>query len=474
MLGQCAAQLRANRTLALVAIALAIVAVELALFGASFGTRERSHSGDDAAPASRAAWRNDLDLLREAEKLCRQRVAGADTASSTVAVAAAHDQPAVSQASVSVPDPPRTRRPLPVDESIEVLMWHRRVSVQRRKLFMRGDASSELRSPLLPLPPEKCVPPRMKELPRFTRRRISERPKYAIVTMTARHNGSSSVDNATMREALQRYTFVNKLQYAQRHGYDLIVEGDAAVYPGRAAQWGKIRALQKWLRFYEWVMWMDQDTLFTGRWDDFAIEHVVVDWREQHDAQRRKSAHAVLWKGRELPPLDLIITHDWQTLNSGVFFLSNSTWSHGLLERMARVSVRDALPFADQGALIYLLQRAHMHGLDTPHVYDVPNNMFNAVPSNLIREERDLVWAHSDGDAVAHFASCKFFSDCGAQVRSFYVQSLCDNGASDAPGGDAFRAPEVYYPPLDAQTRHATFPPLPGASSVERAHRRWP
>ena len=97
------------------------------------------------------------------------------------------------------------------------------------------------------------------------------RPRFAVVTLVAKN--LSNVDNTTRRAAMHDFTFLNKLQYCQRHGYDLILEDDDAVDARRAPAWSKIRVLRKWLPLYDWVMWTDQDTMFTN-WS-FKIEDLV-------------------------------------------------------------------------------------------------------------------------------------------------------------------------------------------------------
>src|SRR4051812_34128689 len=52
-------------------------------------------------------------------------------------------------------------------------------------------------------------------------------------------------------------TFPTFLEYAARHGYDLIVGHDGE--HDRSAAWGRVPLLQKLLQTYEFVVWLDAD-----------------------------------------------------------------------------------------------------------------------------------------------------------------------------------------------------------------------
>jgi hypothetical protein len=62
-------------------------------------------------------------------------------------------------------------------------------------------------------------------------------------------------------------TFV---EYATRHGYDLVV-GDGEAY-GRPASWGKIPLIQRLLQCYEFVLWIDADALILDASTDLETE----------------------------------------------------------------------------------------------------------------------------------------------------------------------------------------------------------
>jgi hypothetical protein len=317
------------------------------------------------------------------------------------------------------------------------------------------------------------VPPASSTVPAFTRRERNVRPRFAVVTLAATLNGTAK--NATLRAALHRHSFWNKLQYCQRHGYDLIIEGDDAVDARRAPQWSKLRVLRKWLPLYEWVLWVDGDALFTN-WS-FTIEDLVFDQlddmlaQEQHQQQQvqqqqQQQQNALglgLGVGVASREVDLIATHDWNGLNTGVMLLRNSSWARGFLARAAQVPQRLADPYFDQGAIHHLLYRAG-GDLDLRHVWDVDNNFLNSYAAVAIREEKDLVYQHDDAtDWIVHLPGCRFAAGCVEWFEYYAEESLCRNGA--APHDWAITAaimPASYLPSAidaDAASR-ALLPPL--------------
>jgi hypothetical protein len=71
----------------------------------------------------------------------------------------------------------------------------------------------------------------------------------AILTLATSHIASYS-----------RFSFANKLRYAQRHGYDFFFY-TSALDRTRPPAWSKVRVLQRHLLDYDWVLWTDADSL---------------------------------------------------------------------------------------------------------------------------------------------------------------------------------------------------------------------
>ena len=53
---------------------------------------------------------------------------------------------------------------------------------------------------------------------------------------------------------------LHPLRYAAQHGFELVVAQN--LQHGRTARWDKVMLLRQLLRKYEWLHWVDLDTLF--------------------------------------------------------------------------------------------------------------------------------------------------------------------------------------------------------------------
>ena len=59
---------------------------------------------------------------------------------------------------------------------------------------------------------------------------------------------------------LTELSIENKRQYCAQHGFELVVAQNLG--HGRTARWDKVLLLRRVLAQYEWVHWVDLDTLF--------------------------------------------------------------------------------------------------------------------------------------------------------------------------------------------------------------------
>lgn len=327
------------------------------------------------------------------------------------------------------------------------------------RYFLGGKST---RRPYQPLTPEICTATqtRMREIPDHTRFDEKVRPRFAVVTLMARNSGS--VDNTTTRNAMAHYSFINKLNYCRHRGYDLIVEGDEAVDHTRAPAWSKIRVLRKWLPFYEWVVWVDMDTLFMNF--ESSIEDLVEKQLPEYLEREMKQFHFVRQFGKDIPAhtrqIDLIISQDWNSANTGVQFIRNCKWSRRFLKLEWAVPKQYARPFWDQGAFHWLLNIHRYHtsrdelrsANDRSHVwfYDhQPRSYFNSYPANFIGNEENInAHQYVEGNWIAHFPSCRYLAVfCIPWFEKFFNKSLCINNDGSVNAPTDFVAPNHYYPP---------------------------
>jgi hypothetical protein len=96
-------------------------------------------------------------------------------------------------------------------------------------------------------------------------------------------------------------------EYALSHGYTRIT--DESVYdPNRPFPWSKIRLVQKYLKDYEFLVWMDADVLVTN--PEIKIETFI---------------------GMMKPGAFMFLGHDFQNLNTGIFVIRNCPLAHEFL-----------------------------------------------------------------------------------------------------------------------------------------------
>ncbi|CAB4416133.1 unnamed protein product [Rhizophagus irregularis] len=188
-------------------------------------------------------------------------------------------------------------------------------------------------------------------------------------------------DNLCMLPAA-RITGDNKRGYAQRNGYSFVgrsAEFTQQVSKKRKTVWGKFDAIEKVLPHYDWVFWLDMDTVImnynvtveglfekfaeiVGGWEEFEKKHLIVA-RPVHDVM----------------------------INAGVFMMRNSQWS------------RDFLRIAQNRRDLYLGHMYEQHAMWdlirepdwAPGTLwlDQDDRTFNTFPSRYIH-----------GDFVVHYA----------------------------------------------------------------------
>jgi len=83
-----------------------------------------------------------------------------------------------------------------------------------------------------------------------------------------------------------QYSVPNKLRYAKIHNYDLIVFDDA-IDKTRPPQWSKIKAIQSVLNDYDWVWWIDIDSIIMNF--DTPLESIVDDEYEMIFTSNKQS-----------------------------------------------------------------------------------------------------------------------------------------------------------------------------------------
>lgn len=165
---------------------------------------------------------------------------------------------------------------------------------------------------------------------------------------------------------VRTYAHFNHQAYADQHGYTYIFD----IAPTKhATYFAKIDKIAKFLEFFDWVFWVDDDAFFT----DFnqKLEDVISQY-PQPDFIFCKSP---------------INKENWTHISSGNFFIKNSPIAHKFLAELHNVDIErvekwwDPKRFGvftrgDQDAIVYLL---HMQR-PVPEYTILDFNRFNNRP----------------------------------------------------------------------------------------------
>ncbi|CAG8705574.1 2385_t:CDS:2, partial [Ambispora leptoticha] len=115
----------------------------------------------------------------------------------------------------------------------------------------------------------------------------------------------------------------NKRDYARRHGYSFVGRSEEfdqqAHYKHRRTVWGKIDSIEKILPHYDWVFWLDMDTVI-------ANQSISVEWLFEKFTERVGGED-------NFSKINLVVARPKQdsTINAGVFMIRNSEWSRKFL-----------------------------------------------------------------------------------------------------------------------------------------------
>jgi hypothetical protein len=206
------------------------------------------------------------------------------------------------------------------------------------------------------------------------------RSRFAVVMFTC--PGERWSHHCSSPGRMEAESILNKRLWACKHGYDLIVEGERSLpAQGMKKVWGKVSALQRHIADYEYLLWVDIDSVLLN--PDISFEDLVRNF-----------------------PSDLLIARDWNGINFGVAIMKNTPWMVSTLANLWDVPGAVGHVFQEQYALGQILDR-----LDGPsasqHVSYVPLRHFNSYPA----------WTpgiggcgggciYAPGDFMIHFPGC--------------------------------------------------------------------
>ena len=135
---------------------------------------------------------------------------------------------------------------------------------------------------------------------------VYEQPRSRVAVLTVASTPPIGEYGKQKVHYLAEMSIENKRQYAAQHGYELVVAQN--LRHGRTARWDKVMLLRRLLHSYEWLHWVDLDTLFMN------MKRAPFDFLD--------SAY------------DLHVAKDANGLNTGSFYVRSSAWSEDFLRRV--------------------------------------------------------------------------------------------------------------------------------------------
>ena len=135
---------------------------------------------------------------------------------------------------------------------------------------------------------------------------IYQQPRAKLAVLTVASTPPIGEYGKQKVHYLTELSIENKRQHAAQRGFDLVVAQNLA--HGRTARWDKVMLLRRMLSRYQWVHWVDLDTLFMNMKRD---PMAFLD-----------------------PAYDLHVAKDANGLNTGSFYVKASEWSHNFLRRV--------------------------------------------------------------------------------------------------------------------------------------------
>lgn len=188
----------------------------------------------------------------------------------------------------------------------------------------------------------------------------------------------------------------SKQEYCQQNGYDFII-GDRDVYDKtRPIAWSKIKMLQKYLPKYDYVFCSDADVILMN-WD-IKLEDLIDSYLGVNNK--------------------ILVTHDWQSINTGNIILKNSPEIINLLENIYRQKQFMNHNWWEQQAFIYLYETTEKIRKFTRVLHN--SHLINAYATEFKQYPLPKNNKYRTGDFLIHLAGIDNLTDLGNLMKMCY------------------------------------------------------
>ncbi|KAF2632807.1 glycosyltransferase family 34 protein [Macroventuria anomochaeta] len=243
-----------------------------------------------------------------------------------------------------------------------------------------------------------------------------------IIVLTASDGGGH---NSAIPNVLER-VLDDREKYCARHGYTNLWLNTSRYDIGEAHRtWSKIPAVAEAFSLYpsaEWVWLIDTDIIMMEPDYDLVKEIVGPDAIKRGlmrdtpilDGQLKKNPTNINTpKNFRVEDIDILITQDHQSVNTGSTFFRRSAFTRWTLEMMTDYTMlmgQDHVG-AEQDAIKHLMLE---HQLVRNHVGIYPQRKFNA----YVQGGDNM--GYRDGDLLVHFAGCWVGGKCQEWFEEFW------------------------------------------------------
>lgn len=174
-----------------------------------------------------------------------------------------------------------------------------------------------------------------------------------------------NIDGGAWNSKLMTKVLQNKQAYCNRHGYTLI-NGNELVDKGRPVAWSKLLVIEKHMEMnqFDYLFYIDMDAIIMNQ--EFNLQRLIA----------------------AAPEADIIMSADWNGLNTGVWLARNSKWTLWFLKTAW-----------DQS---HLLSKKSKTGISHPFEYE--QRAFHHLTHSEVWEKRKLPKYEGDiADIRSHF-----------------------------------------------------------------------
>lgn len=172
---------------------------------------------------------------------------------------------------------------------------------------------------------------------------------------------------------ITKYGRRSKVLYCEKQCYDFFDEETDVDYT-RPLAWSKINIIKKHLPDYDYVLWVDGDTLLMN--NNIKIENIIKDFSNKKD---------------------ITVAQDWTMINTGVILLKNTTWTMNFLNLIYEQVEFLNHPNWEQTAFIHLLEN---NSLDS-------KNHINVLPLHFQNKINSYWFSYCFNDCfILHFPGC--------------------------------------------------------------------